>query len=89
MTPYEIEICLWYYSRGEDWNGMDAPIWPSTLDKFKEFGLLESAHGHRNMLYAPTAKLMAFVDGLCAVPMPIQIWAIPQQERMLIEHNQA
>jgi hypothetical protein len=76
MTPYQIEVCLWYYSRALDWEGMDAPIWPSVRDTFLSLGLLQQSHDI-NKSYEATPRLKAYVEGLMSMPLPTQSWTIP------------
>jgi hypothetical protein len=77
MTPYELEVCLWYYSRAEDWKGMDAPIWPSVRDKLIEMGLIEDSDASWGASYVRTERLNAYINGLLNMPLPIQVWVMP------------
>lgn len=81
MSPLELEICLWYHSRTTDmpWIGSGAPIVDEEMDKLISMELLERGHyKDTKMNYRPTPKLHAFVELLCATPLPIQKWIDPR-----------
>ncbi len=79
MTPLEIDILLHYHTRGIDYPDLSPPAQQSTIVGFLTDGYLE--HGDNmpedNMKYHPTDKLHFYVDAICSVPEPVQIWVIP------------
>lgn len=80
MTPYEIEVMLWYNSRCEDHEHMSSnpPIWRPTIDKFLRDGLLQTCNASvTDTCYAITDKGLAYIDHLCAVQVPICKWVQP------------
>lgn len=75
MTPLELSICLHYHGHCEDmpWVKESAPIKPDTMSRLVSHGLLtlnDPAIVKTGMLYGPTDKLHAFVEMLCATPLP-------------------
>jgi hypothetical protein len=69
MTPYEINILMHYYTRGDecDYEG-DEPIAQETLDDFVARGWLKAGKKRR---YDPTDKLECYCAALCMVPEPV------------------
>lgn len=77
MSPYELEVCLWYYARACDWENMDSPFWERVRERFLKEELLKPS-SKENRMYEKTERLDAFVIGLCALPLPKKVWEIPQ-----------
>jgi hypothetical protein len=79
MSPYEIELLLWYRARSLDHPDMskNPPVWKPTIKSFFELGLMES-DPTSNRCYSLTERGHFYVtDGLCNVPLPVNQWRIP------------
>lgn len=80
MTPYAIEILLWYYARVADHPNVDdpPPIWKETLAMFLCYDLLtpSGVAGPPSCLakYQLTDRGSAYVHALMRVPFPEQRW---------------
>jgi hypothetical protein len=79
MTPYEITILIWYYTRPVDWEDMSAPIWRETVRRFLELGLLEDSDKY-GVVYVGTEKLKAYIEQLCQTPLPELKWVYEVQK---------
>lgn len=81
MTPFEIEILLYYYYSAEDnCPKKNAPIFKSTIDRFVNLGLILAVPNQHPMSYTYSANreaLQVYVDALGAVPLPVKQWMIP------------
>lgn len=84
MSPYELEIVLWYHTRSGDWKDGDfsAPVCHSTLKEFLALGLLEKGTASTSQ-YVGTDKLNAFVQSLQNTPLPTQAWVDPRDKSVL------
>lgn len=74
MTPYEIVMLLHCHTTpnpDESWPYKHTKLRDDTIDWFKNQELI---HAHS---LQTTAKGDALVRGLCQVPMPVQVWVIP------------
>lgn len=81
MTPYEIDIMIYYYCRVDDHPDIDRdpPIYQPTMAMFERDGLLEtnpSKETDDDPQWRITPRGRAYVDALQAVPMPEQIWIV-------------
>lgn len=79
MSPYEIDILLWYHSRVEDHPDLarNPPVWRETIDYFVNQELLTTNTERlatRRMCYAPTDRLHAYVYSICNVALPGSQW---------------
>jgi hypothetical protein len=90
MTPYEIEVMLWYYCRCEDHEDMsrNPPVWRPTIDQFMRDGMLVAGSDRNDMCYSITERGKAYVDHLCAVQIPICKWVQPEQWKERTEAKQ-
>jgi hypothetical protein len=75
VTPYEIDILLWYYTRPSDHPDMfrASALWNETRERFKRDELLhqrQTDHG----LYALTERGECYVKSLLAVGLPTRQW---------------
>ncbi len=84
MTPYEIDLILWYYSRAEDHPDVkrDPPIFQPTMRAFLHDELLRylaetERHQKHPMSYEITERGQAYVEALMRVPLPVQRWVMP------------
>ena len=80
MTPYEIDILLHYYSRAEDHEDIHRkpPIWQPTLRRFLDDELLQPTANGADVIYAISERGTAYVEALQRIPLPVQIWVIPE-----------
>ncbi len=77
ISPLIISIAIWYCTRPGDYNGddnYDAPAVQEGIKLLCDNGLLVASKGQ----YMATEGLGVWVNALCNVPFPIQIWAIPE-----------
>ena len=82
MTPLEIEILLHYYTRAVDYRDGDftAPAVRQALDSFYELGMLRHATRKSDsgpLSYEVTERAEAYIQALCALPLPVQKWVMP------------
>jgi hypothetical protein len=81
MTPYEIEVMLWYYTRCEDHEdaSRNPPVWRPTIVEFLTAGLLElkPVESKRDVCYVLTDRGKAYCEFLCAVQVPVCKWVQP------------
>lgn len=77
MTPLQIEILLHYHCCPGDYRDGDfaAPAVREAIDGFRDAGLLKDSGQGR--IYEPTDGVRAYVDALCAVPLPVLQWVVP------------
>jgi hypothetical protein len=84
MTPLHIEIMLHYYAMGDDFMGGDfsAPAVREFVDWLNAKGMIEPSSRDRPVLvaYVITDKGRAYVDYLCAVPLPVVKYVIEYSE---------
>lgn len=88
MTLLEIEILAHYYSRAGDYRDGDfsAPAVREAIDRFREdAGLLRYTTDEEQKLmyaaarstYSVTDRGRRYIEVLQSVPLPIQIWVMP------------
>lgn len=85
MTPLQIEILFWYRCRSVDYREGDfsAPAVRAAIDEFRDrSGLLEPwPEGEKPRdwftTYRLTARANAFLDHVCALPLPVHRWEMP------------
>lgn len=77
MTPYEIEVMMWYYTRAGDHPHVsdNPPIWRPTMNTFVNLNMLMP--GHNEQCYEITERGKAYCEHLCAVQIPICKWTQP------------
>ena len=82
MTPLQISIMLHYYTTAWDYRDGDfsAPAVRETIDYFVDEEMLGVADvaGKEVPYLRITPKGTVFVDALCAVPLPVRQWVIPE-----------
>jgi len=89
MTPLEIEILLHYKTHIGDYRSGD--FWEPKVCKFihacrTELGLLRKSTpddhkrdcANRTSVYVLTDRGKMYIDAVCAVPLPIQKWIMPE-----------
>jgi hypothetical protein len=77
MTPLEIEILMHYCTRGKDYRDGDfsAPAVREAIDNFVREGVIKPSYDARTgMAYAATDRARVFLDYICALPLPDQVW---------------
>ena len=81
MSPYEIEILLSLHCSPAELSQAKTPLLDRTLHDFENEGLI--APYKRESGWTTTPKGAAFVDMLCATPLPKQIWVDPRTEKAI------
>lgn len=81
MTPYEIDILLWYYARCEDHPDIqrNPPIWSPTMSSFLQHELIQPSDKNgirKDMCYELTPRGVAYVEALQTVPLPRHQWVV-------------
>jgi len=85
MTPLEIEILMHYYIYSTDYlDGVFdiTPIQDAIEHLRDESKLLEPTHltnVYHDPHYRLTERGYAYIQALCNVPLPIQIWVMPAE----------
>lgn len=80
MTPYEIDILLFYYARCEDHPDIvrNPPGWRVTVKSLIEQDLLtREERTEWNLAFRLTDRGTAYVDALQRVPLPRAAWLVP------------
>ncbi len=80
MSPYEIDVLLWYHCRCVDHPDRlrVPPVWNPTIEKFFRDGLITHSE-NKELAYELTEKGHFYVtEGLCKVPLPVSEWHIPK-----------
>jgi hypothetical protein len=77
MTPYEIDVLLWYYTRPGDHPDVqrDPPVWRPTIQNFIVDGLLSQMVSETSV-YVLTDRGAAYCQALQQVPLPEQQWVM-------------
>lgn len=89
MTLLEIEILSHYYCRSGDYREGDysAPAVREAIDRFRDVeGLLRNTTPEeqrrqpwgKGACYALTERGRVFVEAIQQVPLPVQVWIMPQ-----------
>lgn len=81
MTPFEIDILLHYATTSGDHPLMSnpPPIWRHTINGFLESGLLACGNDGQ-AAYVATDRLRAYAEALQRVPLPVQVWVMPDSK---------
>lgn len=87
-SPLEIQIALHFwttptkYAEHEPEHRGSGGV-KNALARFERDGLLEPIlpNGYGEV-YNATAALGIWIDALCAVPFPVQIWVVPQPKEV-------
>lgn len=78
LTPFHLEILIWYHTRTTDIINMDAPTVKQYIADWIRFGILKEL-GHGSLIsYELTDKGQVYLDGLLHIPLPIQQWVMPE-----------
>lgn len=85
MSPLQLEILLHYYACANDFRDGDftAPAVSEAIEDFRcKDGLLcAGGDGNHGPTYQLTPRGRVFVDALCALPLPEQVWVMPAQAK--------
>ncbi len=81
MTPMQIMWCVVYHTRGNPVADLghehfNSPVGREVLDWLVIEGLIVWSQDEQR--HIPQERLAIFVDHLCAQPLPIQQWVMPQ-----------
>ena len=76
MTPFQLRWALVFASGGEawteiDWHEFDSPVGQETKLWLLKEGLI---HGDDRRWGDPTDRLLAYIEHLCAQPLPVCKW---------------
>lgn len=81
MTPYEIDVLLWYHCRALDHPDMERnpPVWRPTITGFMEERLVRRVEvSEQNptypRCYSLTDRGRAYAESLQRVPLPVAAW---------------
>lgn len=76
MTPFEIDILLWYYGHADDHpvTVNNPPIWAETREMFYREQLLMKGRTGKTA-HQLTERGTVYVEGLQALPLPV--WRMP------------
>lgn len=81
MTPLQLTILLHYRGAARDFRDGDfsAPDVREEIDAFiYSTGMLNQRDGLGAPCYQLTEKGEFFVDQLCAMPLPVSVWRMPE-----------
>lgn len=81
MSPYEIQVLLWYHWSPRDHEDMTSnpPIWKPTIEMFRDQGLLEFCKSGQRCYDLTERGTFYVTEGLCKVPLPVSKWRIPNE----------
>ena len=87
MSPLQIKILLHYHYSPYDYRNGDfsAPAVREAIDAFRDVsGLLRWRSGEEKLMepgatYALTERGQAYVEQICRVPLPVQVWTYPKE----------
>lgn len=73
MTPFELDILLWYYCNAEDHRAVinNVPIWPETRKWMMDEKLIEPALGEKRT-YKLTERGIVYIEHLLTIKLPVQ-----------------
>lgn len=86
MTPLELSILIHYRGCANDFRDGDfsAPAVRQAIDDFRDrLFLLENinANPEAYAMYRLTERGKVFVNELCKLPLPVQVWVMPPTEK--------
>ena len=82
MTPFELDILLHYYCRGDDHRVVseNPPIWKETRQMFLDENLLrQRSHTERDNSYAITERSKVLIEHILSLPLPK--WTMPKDAK--------
>ncbi|MBT1154349.1 hypothetical protein J1C56_01960 [Aminobacter anthyllidis] len=80
-TPFEMKIVLHHYGSIAEFGGCAAPIYPETISRLKELGVLEdriATHDEDKNPYQTTVLGNALVEMWCQQPLPVVTYVDPR-----------
>ena len=79
MTPFEIRVLLHYFTTPSEPPEQNAPIFPATIQKFLEDGLIQRVQevGPDGAKYETSNRGEAYCKALTELPLPVQKWVMP------------
>jgi len=83
MTPLKIEILLHYYSKSGDYPNLDAPAVAMAIEELCTEGILYkrlefNSEKERKIGFTQDA-LAVYITELLSIPLPKQVWVIPEK----------
>jgi hypothetical protein len=87
FSPAELAVIIWYHSHVDDCGKCNDDVsFPGiTFSNLVEAGLLIDTINHKQQdtrqRFKPTDKLHAYVEILCATPLPVQKWVEGVKEK--------
>lgn len=83
MTPVEIEVLMWYYTRPTDWTTTgDANFWHEMMARLQSYKLLEPDASRKvgEPMYRLAPRGHAYVEALKAMPLPhlVASWVVSE-----------
>lgn len=91
MTPYEIDVLLWYYGHAEDHPdaARNPSLWRPTLKKFFDEDLISASRDERTCkrCYDLAPRGRAFIESLLRVPLPEVAWLTRWPEAARLAEN--
>lgn len=80
MSPLQVEILLHYWYSPDDFNlhHEGSPMRKQFCDELVERGILSKATGGTNFYTANTEALKPYIEAVLAVPLPVQVWVMPE-----------
>lgn len=80
MSPLMIDMLLHYYTTPTEYRDGDlsAPAVREAIEWFKDNGMLEVVMG-KSATYGVTPKAVAWIEHVCSLPLPKQVWVMPEK----------
>lgn len=77
MSPFEIDIVVWYYGHADDHPVLkrDPPILAETMKWFLDADLLRPSISDQNQAYKLTDRGRCWVEHICSLELPV--WRMP------------
>lgn len=85
MSPLQIKILLHYHYSAYDYTESNAPAVREAIDRFRDVdGLLRLKSIEETIMepgarYTLTDRGQAYVEQICRVPLPVQVWTYPKE----------
>ena len=77
MTPYELEVLLWYYARGEDHPHEIAGRERTTaLEQLLRLQMI--APDNSPLIYTVTERGKVYIEAIINTPLPEKRWVMPE-----------
>jgi hypothetical protein len=84
LAPIHIHWCIMFWTRGDPVTDLgeehfNSPAGGDTLRWMLDEKLIEWSHNEGR--HVPTERLGVFINHLCAQPLPVQKWIMPDQSQ--------